>query len=214
MRWIRDIALLLLLIGIAGAIVWWQSERREEQARTDKTAADTQRLEREVRFRAAMKAGELNARGWPVTVDPAWFESDPPRNLVVSEDRPWVEIASAEEAGLQHPTERMTLDEKSAAFWYNPFQGVVRARVPVSMTDAEATTLYNTVNRVSISSIHWREHSSEIPKLKQDKQSMEGDIKDGTGEGAISPVSAPVMARERARPPVVVRGVTPSAKRP
>ena len=210
MRWIRDITLLLILIGIAGALVWWQTTRREEQARIDKTTADTQRLEREVRFRSATKACELNARGWPITVDPAWFETDPPHNQVVSEDRPWVEIASEEEAGLQHPRDRLTLDEKLAAFWYNPYQGVVRARVPVSMTDAEATSLYNTINRTMISSIHWRELSSEIPKLKQDKQRSEGDKKDGAGGGVAAAPKPP----ERERATVVVHRSTPTTTHP
>lgn len=207
MRWIRDLILLLVLTGVAGGVVWWQSNRREEQARVDKTTADTQRLEREVRYRAATKAGELNARGWPITVDPAWFESDPPRNLVVSDDRPWVEIASEEDMGLQHPAERMTLDEKTAAFWYNPYQGVVRARVPVAMTDDEATALYNAVNRSSITSIHWREVPSETPKLKQDKRADEGDKKDGAEAQATAPKAAATPARkapERERNTVVV----------
>ncbi len=210
MRWIRDITLLLILIGVAGGLVWWQTTRREEQARIDKTTADTQRLEREVRFRAATKASGLNSRGWPITIDPGWFETDPPHNLVVSEERPWVEIASEEEAGLQHPRDRMTLDEKLAAFWYNPYQGVVRARVPVSTTDAEATSLYNTINRTMIASIHWRELSSEAPKLKQDKQHSEGDKKDVVGEVMASAPKAP----EREHATVVVHRSTPGTRQP
>ena len=127
MRWIRDIMLLLLLCGIGAGVVYYQSQSAEAQEKLNNTAADTQRLEREVRFRAATKSGELNNRGWPVTVDPSWFETDPPQNDLVSDDRPWVEIASIEEAGLLHPSVRMTLDDKKAAFWYNPYQGVVRA---------------------------------------------------------------------------------------
>ncbi len=213
MRWIRDIALLVLLIGLGAAVVWWQQEKREEQTKLDKTTADTQRLEREVRFRAATKTGELNARGWPVTVDPAWFELDPPQNLVVSEDRPWVEIASEEEAGLLHPLVRLTLDEHKAAFWYNPYQGVVRARVPVSMTDEQATAMYNAVNRVSISSIQWRELAIDVPKLKQNKNTENGSIKDGA-EGAESAEVATSKKPDREPPVLNVRRTPRVAHKP
>lgn len=213
MRWIRDIALLVLLIGLGAAVVWWQQEKREEQAKLDKTTADTQRLEREVRFRAATKTGELNARGWPVTVDPAWFELDPPQNLVVSEDRPWVEIASEEEAGLLHPLVRLTLDEHKAAFWYNPYQGVIRARVPVSMTDEQATAMYNAVNRVSISSIQWRELAMDVPKLKQNKNAENGSIKDGA-EGTDDPAVATSKKPEREPPVLNVRRTPRVVRKP
>jgi hypothetical protein len=210
MRWLRDIALLVLLIGLGSGVVWWQQEKREEQAKLDKTTADTQRLEREVRFHAATKTGELNARGWPITVDPAWFELDPPQNLVVTEDRPWVEIASEEEAGLMHPRVRMTIDSQTAAFWYNPYQGVVRARVPVSMTDEQATTMYNAVNRVSIAAIDWHETPMDVPKLKQDKAADDPSKKDGE-EPALA--SAAKLA-ERERPVVIVHRTTRAGRKP
>lgn len=213
MRWIRDIALLVLLIGLGSGVVWWQQEKREEQAKLDKTTADTQRLEREVRFRAATKTGELNARGWPVTVDPAWFELDPPQNLVVSEDRPWVEIAGEEEAGLLHPLVRMTLDEHKAAFWYNPYQGVVRARVPISMTDDQATAMYNAVNRVSISSIQWRELAMDVPKLKQNKVDENSSIEDGA-EGGSGAEGASSKKPEREPPVLNVRRTPRVAHKP
>ncbi len=213
MRWIRDIALLLLLIGLGAGVVWWQQEKREEQAKLDKTTADTQRLEREVRFHAATKTGVLNARGWPVTVDPAWFELDPPQNLVVSEDRPWVEIAGEDEAGLLHPLVRMTLDQKKAAFWYNPYQGVVRARVPISMTDDQATAMYNAVNRVSISSIQWRERAMDVPKPKQNKGGENGSIKDGA-EGTAAALDGSSKKPEREPPVLNVRRTPRVARTP
>lgn len=68
-------------------------------------------------------------------------------------DRPWLEVAPAADADLLHPRVRVTIDEGLAAFWYNPFQGVVRARVPVLVSDTDATALYNRVNGTSLSSI-------------------------------------------------------------
>jgi hypothetical protein len=187
MRWIRDIMLLALLSAIAAGVLWYQSQKADEQAILDRTTANTQRLEREVRFRAATKAGELNARGWPMTVDPTWFDSDPPQNFLVTDDRPWIEVAGPEDAGLQHPPIRLTLDDKTAAFWYNPYEGIVRARVPIQMTDDAATAMYNAVNQVSISSINWHEKPIDVPKPKQDKVEPVAEQKDAELSRAPAP---------------------------
>jgi hypothetical protein len=210
MRWLRDIVFLIVLIAVGSGAVWYQSQLREEQARLDKTTADTQRLEREVHYRAATKMGQLNARGWPVTVDPDWFLFDPPQNLVVSQDRPWVEIASEEEAGLLHPPVRMTLDDQAAAFWYNPYQGVVRARVPVAMTDDAATAMYNAINRASISSIHWAETPMDIPKPKQDKPAIEGESAQESPPERKTAAAPP----EREQRVVVVKRPPAASKKP
>ncbi len=170
MRWIRDIVLLLILFAIGGGVMWWKYDRHQTDTRVQKTASDTQRLEREIRFRAATKAVALNPRGWPATVDPTWFETDPPVNVIVGPAHPWVEVAQEDEAGLMHPRVRMTLDEKVAGFWYNPYQGVVRARVPVSVSDDQATAMYNAVNMSSLPSILWMEVAVDMPKPKPEAE--------------------------------------------
>jgi hypothetical protein len=47
----------------------------------------------------------------------------------------------------------MAFDRSIAAFWYNPANGVVRARVPVTISDQRATELYNRINGVFLTSI-------------------------------------------------------------
>jgi len=37
-----------------------------------------------------------------------------------------------------------------AMFWYNPARGVIRARVPRTLSDADAVALYNDVNRTKV----------------------------------------------------------------
>jgi hypothetical protein len=190
MRWIRDIALLLLLGAVAAYVVWFQYDRHEHLAATQKTAADTQRLEREVRFRAATKSAPLNYRGWPVTVDPAWFDRDPaPMNLVAGNGHPWVEVAKEDEAGLLHPVQRMTIEPSTAAFWYNPYQGVVRARVSVQVNDQAATDLYNSVNQANLPTISWVEKPMDVPKPKADKVADGADKTDEPQKDAKPAVS-------------------------
>jgi hypothetical protein len=96
-----------------------------------------------------------------VTVDASWFEGRAPENLLLSMDRPWVEIAPPEDADLQHPLVRLAVDESMAAFWYNPSQGIIRARVPVMATDDESVKLYNRINNCSLASIFQPEMPSK-----------------------------------------------------
>ena len=214
MRWIRDIALLLLLASIGAGVLWYQMDRNNHAAELEKATAETQRLEREVRFRAATKAVELNQRGWPLTVDPMWFEGSPPKNVLVGDgargERPWLEIAPPEDAHLTHPPIRMTLSDDMAGFWYNPYQGVIRARVPVSVSDDAATVMYNTINQVSLGSIHWVEKPPETTKPHANGKDKEAPKKDGDGEG--SKVAAKVEESPRAS--VVVKHHPGPAKGP
>ena len=40
-----------------------------------------------------------------------------------------------------------------AQFWYNPRHGVIRARVPMAMSDAETLAIYNQVNGSNLQSL-------------------------------------------------------------
>lgn len=149
-------ALLLLGVLIAGGVYYLREQRRGD-ARVQQVASDVRRLELEIKFRAATKGAELNNRGWPVSVEPGWFAQRPPENPLLPADHPWVEIAGKDEESLMHPPGRMAADQHDAAFWYNPAQGVVRARVPVMINDSDATALYNRVNATDLPSIFWTE---------------------------------------------------------
>src|SRR5262249_12261162 len=65
-----------------------------------------------------------------------------------------VEVATPAEASLQDPAVRLTLDAHVASFWYNPYQGIVRARVPVLISDEKALDLYNTINGTHLATIY------------------------------------------------------------
>jgi hypothetical protein len=173
MRWVRDAICLLAVVVMGLAVYWYQHTDQGEKQRVADAESNLHRLQQEVKLRAAAKLCELNARGWPLTIDPAWFGKGAPRNTIVDQDRPWVEIALPEEAHLQHPPVRMTVDRRLAAYWYNPYQGVVRARVPVMLSDESATSLYNDVNGTVIPSIFYVEH---VPTQDQDIRAAKRDV--------------------------------------
>lgn len=158
MRWMRDIVALIGAAALGGGYLYVERTKKANEAVVTRTSADLRRMELEVKYRAASKSAELNARGWPVTIDPAWFENSAPDNTLVDSDRPWVEVAGMSQAELTHPPVRMTVDNSLASFWYNPYQGIVRARVPVMVSDEDATALYNRVNGTYLASIFIREN--------------------------------------------------------
>jgi len=151
-----------LLLAVVGAlVVTFVLERRSEE---DSLAAQTRNalreIEQTVRLRATMPGTELNLRGNAVSIDPKWFGGDPPRNEMVALVHPWLEIASREQAELWHPEIRLAVQPSLAGFWYNPYRGVLRARVPVQVSDERSAELYNQVNGTSLRSIFETEKGS------------------------------------------------------
>lgn len=137
----------------AGAVGLWAFERGRDEVAVTRSIQALRRLEQQVRLRAATSGEGLNARGWPATVDPGWFGDDPPLNPLVTPGRAWVEVAPPEHAALAHPQIRGAVNSGLAAFWYNPNTGVVRARVPMRLSDRETVALYNRVNSTHVSEV-------------------------------------------------------------
>ncbi len=119
-----------------------------------KTMESRERLEDEIRLRAASQTTELNTRGWPVEIDPAWFDEEGvPRNAMLTDLHPWLEIVGPDEADRQHPTTCVAIHDSLASFWYNPYQGIIRARVPMYVSDARTLAMYNRVNESDIATL-------------------------------------------------------------
>lgn len=154
-RWLLDgVGVVACLVLIAGAVLYMRT-RQEKEALIERAATELRRVELEMKYRAAAKLPGLNAHGWPAAIDEEWFQgpSGVPRNPLVSSERPWIDMASADELDQEHPMVKMTADPKLAGFWYNPSLGVIRARVPVMVSDDETLELYNRVNGTHIASI-------------------------------------------------------------
>ncbi len=153
MRWRDALTVLGLSLAIAGAIAV-QRARGREQAEFNRAAAELNRLALEISYRSVTGHTERNEFGWPTTIKPEWFEDGgAPRNMLARSDAPWVEIAEPQDQSLDHPRIRMLLDENTAGFWYNPGNGIVRARVPVMVNDETALALYNRLNACELTSI-------------------------------------------------------------
>ncbi|MEO1128721.1 MAG: hypothetical protein AAFX05_03320 [Planctomycetota bacterium] len=153
MRLLQVIMVAVLTAGAATAFSWSRQATQDEENAIRATMTSLERLQREIRVRSAMGQDQLNGRGWPLTIDPEWFGSNPPRNHLVAGVRPWVEVASPAEYDLEHPPMRLAIGEETASFWYNPGNGAVRARIGVQVSDRKALALYNRVNRSAVADL-------------------------------------------------------------
>jgi len=154
-----DTVVALTLAALVGGGLWHYRAAAEQGRRIEYVRESVNRIEMQVKLRSATEETELNARGWPTSIDPEWFMGEPPRNTLLSPDRPWLEVAPSEQADLRHPPMRIALHKGLAAFWYNPGTGVVRARAPVSVSDRAALRMYNEVNESNLDSIFSQDES-------------------------------------------------------
>ncbi|MHC4079799.1 MAG: hypothetical protein ACYS15_06295 [Planctomycetota bacterium] len=156
MRLILDSLVALMLIGIlSGVVLYTRSERRLED-KIELARAEVERFQSQIMLQAAMEKTELSQRGYPTGIDAAWFAGNLPMNPLLGPSHPWVEIAGKSQLDLQHPPNRIAFDHGAAQFWYNPYTGLVRARVSAEVSDATALRLYNRVNGTKLSDLYSR----------------------------------------------------------
>lgn len=183
MRPVSNIVVAVVLaVLVAGGALQVRAARQNDAA-VEQVRQAVQEMSRQVRLHAALGKAEVNGRGWPVTVEPSWFGAAPPRNGLVTPERPWLEIAPPEHADLVHPPVRITIDRSVAAFWYNPANGVVRARAPMRLADRSTTEVYNQINGSTLASIF----SDIFPPVR-------GPLKAGATEEETESEEAPVEA--------------------
>ena len=152
-RWIVIDALAIAAVAAACLIVtseWKQARAHDDLVNLSRSAV--QSIQSKVRVRATMADVEINAAGFPNEVNPAWFEEGTPSNALAA-GRPWIEIADESEFALRHPRNPTLEGGAGAMFWYNPALGIVRARVPRMLSDADAIATYNEVNGTAIRSL-------------------------------------------------------------
>ena len=161
-KWARNLtALLAAAVCIGIVLSYWRTELdgRLSVAMTKDALSEIRQV---ISLKVITKDVPGNERGWPKSIERSWFDGlgRTPSNLMVESadgllgaaHRPWLEIAGPGDVDLTHPRVRVTLDANTAAFWYNPASGVIRARVPIQVTDQQTTQLYNAVNSTSIAS--------------------------------------------------------------
>lgn len=152
MRLLIDSLVALTLTGVLAGVVFQYRTERELETRIDLAQREVARLTSQIMLQAALEEVPLTQRGYPAIVDPEWFNGTVPRNPLVGPGYPWVEIAGAEQRDLQDPPNRSADHTGIAQFWYNPYTGQVRARVPGDAYGDTALRIYNEVNGTELTS--------------------------------------------------------------
>lgn len=153
MRQLVNIAALGCLLACGAVLATRTWSEVSLQQRSGECETSLSRLRQIVKRHAGLADAKLNGRGWPETIQEGWFEDGAPRNPFLTGRRPWIEVAGSDEALLTHPFIRCDVSGAAAEFWYNPYLGIVRARVPYLRSDRETLALYNDVNDCELGSL-------------------------------------------------------------
>lgn len=139
--------LAILCTTVAALIIYDAHKRDSERSLAIASTRDSVRaIQGQLDMRVVGERGAIGEKTYPPAIDADWFEGSRPVNALVSANRPWMETAAIEELSLRHPHDITINGGAGAMFWYNPVHGVVRARVPRTLTDRDAIALYNMVN--------------------------------------------------------------------
>lgn len=154
MRLLINTLILLMLLALLAGVVQVQRGKHQQQQLLQTVRDEVDRFERQIALQAALQQVPLSEMGFPNTIHPSWFDEDMPQNSLLEPHHPWLEIANEEHRQLQHPPERVAVRQDQARFWYNPWTGVVRARIPSMPSDATALEVYNFVNDSALRTLH------------------------------------------------------------
>ena len=125
--------------------------RFDSMQKFEQTVASTNtallRIESEIRLRSALDGYQTSREGFVVMVESDWFEGGPPQNaLLKGPNRPWIEVDRTGNRSIKNP-QKPSATGTSAGWWYNPANGIVRAKVPAQATNLATLELYERVNR-------------------------------------------------------------------
>lgn len=133
----------VLLLGVAHGV----DRERRHRSEVAETRLALLRIESEIRLRSALAEGPKSPSGWTMTVDPRWFGGELPRNhLSPPGSNTRIEVDRTMDEGRIDP-DRIVTAVDDAEWWFNPGNGVVRARVPSQSTFDRTRALYEHVNR-------------------------------------------------------------------
>jgi hypothetical protein len=196
MRRAVDVVAAVAAIAVACGLGAFYYLQHQDDLQIKEVAGGLRRFEQVLVFKGASKESEVSERGWPLTVDPHWFGAGPPQNLLVTPDRPWLEVATPEQATMSDPPLRVAIGTQVSAFWYNPYKGIVRARVPIAISDRRALELYNRVNGTNLDNLYCADAAQTLPPVS----AMPAASPTGPSGPGRLPVPAPASDLDPTKP--------------
>ncbi len=143
-----EMVIVITIIGLLGAIAVGRLSHFAYRAKVSSAAASVLNM--------AMKVDEVHAieGDYPDQIEPAWFVARKlPTNPFAPNPKSAVEISDSADPAEFHPEAKVYLADGSkadTAYWYNPANGAIRARVANRSTVASTIKLYNVVNGADV----------------------------------------------------------------
>ncbi|MEM8783190.1 MAG: hypothetical protein AAGE65_10105 [Planctomycetota bacterium] len=163
MRLLIDSLVALAVVAVVGIFFAQQRSGEQTLEQEAQVRANLELLHERTAFHGALRWGQMldqNQRPvtkFPVEVLPEWFGGATPGNVIAATDqeggtRPWLDIAPVDDLS-EHPPDPVLVRPGQAGVWYNPNNGVFRARTPLEAGDALTLARYNRLNDTSLSSL-------------------------------------------------------------
>ena len=159
MRFVFPILLVAVLAALAALFFTQQRHVAQVADAKQQTRDDLDRLTERTAYHGALEQSQRptvdpDALPFPLEVRLEWFGDDVPRNRLAP-GHPWIDVAPYGDEST-HPPDPVLLRPDQAGIWYNPNNGMFRARVQPGVGDAETLAFYNRVN------------DSDLPDLSRD----------------------------------------------
>ncbi|MDH3582929.1 MAG: hypothetical protein OER86_01800 [Phycisphaerae bacterium] len=169
MRLVTDTLIALMLVGLLGGMIWYQRDDDRLLERVEAVRLATKAIEAQAVFQPALGEIKGTPRGFALELKAEWFDHLPTNILLDNHAKlPWVDHTPVEAQDRADPA-TIVADSKHATFWYNPYLGLVRARVPMQFTQKQTVDLYNLVNRTAVvaSDVAWDGGETRAATTKQ-----------------------------------------------
>ncbi len=158
MRVLINILVALTLVALAAMYFAQQRSGEQTLVQEQQVRESLERLHERAAYHGALLLSETTgqtdrpAMPFPVAIEPAWFGGDQPGNVLASSASPWLDVAPRGDGSL-NPPDPVLYHEDQAGVWYNPNNGVFRARTPPAAGDVQTLARYNRLNNTDLEAL-------------------------------------------------------------
>lgn len=152
MRLLVDVLIVVMLTGALTGLLWYQHAEQNRLDRVEAVQRAIRVIESESLYRAALGEVASTPRGYARVIRAAWFDRQPTNLLAEDQEAApsWLEHIDFQSERDRANPRQIVADREHAPFWYNPYRGVVRARVSMQLSRRMTVRLYNTINGTAL----------------------------------------------------------------
>jgi len=162
MRLAVDTAIALMLTLLLGGVIWYHMRGNSQIHQVEAVRHALAQVREKSLLASALGEVDVTETGFPKYPLPEWFKEGIPANTLVGPHHPWVDLAPPGDTS-DHPPDPVVKSREQAGLWYNPNNGICRARVVAQFTERETLDLYNLVNGTMLAALPASRHDPHEP---------------------------------------------------